>query len=59
MREVQDAKADLMLNSGVPTAIPREFVARFRADPDLGTIHINEIDLIGGIMIEPGDATLR
>ena len=51
VQEVTEARADLLLNAGGPVQIPPDVVDRVRGDPNLGSIHINEIDLIAGIMM--------
>ena len=49
--EVYEARADLMLNYGSVQQVPEETVDAVRADPNLGSIHINESDFVAGIMM--------
>jgi ABC-type transport system substrate-binding protein len=48
---VSEARADLLLNGAGPVQITPEVAERVRADANLGSIHVNELDLVAGILI--------
>lgn len=49
--ELDAGRADLVMNETTAPTIPPEYVTAFQADAGRGTVHINEVDAIRGVVM--------